>query len=67
MMGDFSYHHQMRFIITKKPLRMMGIMSEVAVRVWRECPMDHGSKYVAQPVNDFLFLWAEKDLPRIQL
>ena len=40
----FNYYHQKRFNITKKHLGTMGIRSEVAGHIGRECPIILDSK-----------------------
>ena len=60
MRRDVSEHHQMQVSITFNQLGTMGMMSQVAEHVmdYLELP---DSRYVAQPVNDFLLPWEEEE------
>ena len=52
-------HHITQVPMTEKQLEEMQMMEEVAEHVGMNYPDTPDSKYVAQPVNDFLFPWEE--------
>ena len=61
MRRDFNEHHLMQAPITENQLGTMQMMEEVSEHVgmnYFEIPAD--SRYVAQPVDDFLFPWEEE-------
>ena len=60
MRRDVREHHQMQVPITFNQLGTMGMMSQVAEHVGMEYPEVPDSRYVAQPVKDFLFPWEEE-------
>ena len=59
MRRDFSEHHMMQVPITENQLGTMQMMAEVSEHVGMNYPEIPDSRFVAQPVDDFLFPWEE--------
>ena len=59
MRRDFSEHHMMQVPITENQLGTMQMMAEVSELVGMNYPEIPDSRFVAQPVDDFLFPWEE--------
>ena len=59
MRRDFSEHHMMQVPITENQLGTMQMMAEVSEHVGMNYPEILDSRFVAQPVDDFLFPWEE--------
>ena len=59
MRSDFSEHHITQLTITENQLGELQKMEEVAEHVGMNYPDSPDSRYVAQPVDDFLFLLEE--------
>ena len=57
---DFNNNHHMQVLVTWNEFGMMGMMSQIAEKVGIDYSEVPDSRYVAQPMNDFLFLWEEK-------
>ena len=55
MRRDFNEHHMMQVPITENQLGTMQMMEEVSEHVGMNYPEIPDSRYVAQPVDDFLF------------
>ena len=60
MRRDFNEHHMMQVPITENQLGTMQMMEEVSEHVGMNYPEIPDSRYVAQPVDDFLFPWEEE-------
>ena len=60
MRRDFNEHHMMQVPITENQLGTMQMMEEVSEHVGMNYPEIADSRYVAQPVDDFLFPWEEE-------
>ena len=60
MRRDFNVHHMMQVPITENQLGTMQMMEEVSEHVGMNYPEILDSRYVAQPVDDFLFPWEEE-------
>ena len=60
MRRDFSEHHMMQVPITENQLGTMQMMGEVSDHVGINYPEIPDSRFVAQPVDDFLFPWEEE-------
>ena len=60
MQRGFNEHHMMQVPITENQLGTMQMMEEGSEHVGMNYPKDPDSRYVAQPVNDFLFPWEEE-------
>ena len=60
MRRDFNEHHMMQVPITENQLGTMQMMEEVSEHVGMNYPEIPDSRYVAKPVDDFLFLWEEE-------
>ena len=56
---DFNEHHITQVTPTENQLGEMQMMEEVAEHVGMNYPEIPDSRYVAQPINDFLFPWEE--------
>ena len=56
---DFNEHHMMQVPITENQLGTMQMMEEVSDLVGMNYPEILDSRFVAQPVDDFLFQWEE--------
>ena len=56
---DFNEHHKMQVPMTENQLGEMQMTEEVAEHVWMNYPDTPDSRYVDQPVDDFLFPWEE--------
>ena len=56
---DFNEHHKMQVPMTENQLGEMQMTEEVAEHVGMNYPDTPDSRYVAQPVEDFLFPWEE--------
>ena len=52
---DFNEHHMMQVPMTENQLGEMQLTEEVAEHVGMNYPEPPDSRYVAQPVDDFLF------------
>ena len=59
MRRDFSEHHMMQNPITENQLGTMQTMEEVSEHEGMNYPEIPDSRFVVQPVNDFLFPWEE--------
>ena len=59
MRRDFNEHHIAQVPPTENQLGEMQMMEEVAEHVGMNYPEHPDSRYVAQPVEDFLFPWEE--------
>ena len=59
MQRDFNQHHMMQVPITENQLATMQMMEEVSDHVGMNYPEIPDSRFVAQPVDDFLFPWKE--------
>ena len=60
MRGDFNEHQMTQNPITEKQLGTMQMMEEVSEHVGVNYTKIPDSRYVAQPVDDFLFPWEEE-------
>ena len=60
MRRDFNEHHMMQVPITENQLGTMQMMGEVSDHVGMSYPEIPDSRFVAQPVDDFLFPWEEE-------
>ena len=60
MRRDFNEHHMMQVPITENQLGTMQMMGEVSDRVGMSYPEIPDSRFVAQPIDDFLFSWEEE-------
>ena len=60
MRKDFNEHHMMQVPITENQLGTMQMMGEVSDHVGMNYPEIPDSRFVAQPVDDFLFPWEEE-------
>ena len=60
MRRDFTEHHMMQVPITENQLGTMQMMAEVSDHVGMNYPEIPDSRFVAQPVDDFLFPWEEE-------
>ena len=60
MRRDFNEHHMMQVPITENQLGTMQMMAEVSEHVGMNCLEIPDSRFVAQPVDDFLFPWEEE-------
>ena len=56
---DFNEHHMIQVPITENQLGTMQMMKEVSEHVGMNYPEISDSRFVAQPVDDLLFLWEE--------
>ena len=59
MRRDFIEHRMMQKPMTENQLGEMQMMEQVAEHVEMNYPATPDSRYVAQPVDDFLFPWEE--------
>ena len=59
MRRDFKEHHMMQVLIRENQLGTMQMMEEVSDHVEINYPEIPDSRFVAQPVDDFLFPWEE--------
>ena len=59
---DFNEHHMMQVPITENQLGTMQMMEEVSDHVGMNYSEIPDSRFVAQPVDDFLFPWEEAGL-----
>ena len=57
MRGDFNEHLMMQIPITENQLGTMQMMEEVTEHVGMNCPEIPDSRFMAQPVDDFLLPW----------
>ena len=60
MRRDFNEHHMMQVPITENQLGTTQMMGEVSDHVGMSYPEIPDSRYLAQPVDDFLFPWEEE-------
>ena len=60
MRRDFNEHHMMQVPIPENQLEEMQMMGEVSDHVGMNYPEIPDSRFVAQPVDDFLFPWEEE-------
>ena len=60
MRSDFNEHHMMQVPITENQLGTMQMMGEVSDHVGMNYPEFPDSRFVAQPVDHFLFPWEEE-------
>ena len=56
---NFNEHQMMQVPMTKDRFGEMQMKNEVAEHVGLNYPDIPDSRYVAKPVDDFLFLWEE--------
>ena len=56
---DFNEHHMTQVPMTANQLEEMQMMEEVSDHVGMSDPENPDSRFVAQPVEDFLFPWEE--------
>ena len=56
---DFNEHHMIQVPITENQLGTMQLMEEVSEHVGMNYPEISDLRFVAHPVDDFLFLWEE--------
>ena len=56
---DFHEHHMTQVPMTENHFKEMQMMEEVSEHVGKNYPEITGSSFVAQPVDDFLFLLEE--------
>ena len=61
MRRDFNEHHMMPVPITENQLGTMQMMEEVSDHVRMDYPEIPDSRFVARPVDDFLFPWEEAE------
>ena len=59
MRRDFNVHHMTQVPMTENQLEEMQMMEEVSDHVGVNYPEIPDSRFVAQPVDDFLFPWEE--------
>ena len=59
MRRDYNEHHMTQVPMTENQFGEMQMMEEVAELMGMIYPVTPDSRYVAQPVNDFLFPWEE--------
>ena len=59
MRRDFNEHHMTQVPMTENQLEEMQMMEEVSDHVGMNYPEIPDSRFVAQPVDDFLFPWEE--------
>ena len=59
MRRDFNEHHTTQVPMTENQLGEVQIMEEVAKHVVMNYPETPDSIYVAQPFDNFLFIWEE--------
>ena len=62
MRRDFNEHHMTQVPITENQLGTMQMMEEVSEYVGMNYTDTPESRYVAQPVDDFLFPWEEESV-----
>ena len=62
MRRDFNEHHMMQVLITENQLGTMQMMEKVSDHATMNYPEIHDSRFVVQPVDDFLFPWEEAGL-----
>ena len=55
VMRDFREHRQMQVHIIQNQLEKMGMMWQIAEKVEMDYPEVLDSRYVSQPLSDFLF------------
>ena len=60
MRRDSNEHHMMKCPITENQLEEMQMMAEVSEHVGTNYPEIPDSRFVAQPVDEFLFPWEEE-------
>ena len=60
MRRDFNEHHMMQVPITENQLGTMQTIGDVSDHVGMNYPEIPDSRFVAQPVDDFLFPWEEE-------
>ena len=59
MRRDFNEHHMMQVLMTENQLEEMQMMEEVSDHVGMNYPEIPDTRFVAKPVDDFLFPWEE--------
>ena len=57
MRRDFNEHHMTQVPMTENQLEEIQVMEEVSDHVGMNYPEIPDSRFVAQPVDDFLFPW----------
>ena len=57
MRNDFNEHHMTQVPMKENQLKEMRMMEEVSDHVGMNYPEITDSRFVAQPVDDFLFPW----------
>ena len=60
MRRDFNEHHMKQVPMNENQLEEMQMIEEVSDHVGMNCPEVPDSRFVAQPVDDFLFPWEEE-------
>ena len=60
MRRDFNEHHIKQVPMTENQLEEMQMIEELAEHVGMNYPDTPDSRYLAQPVDDFLFPWEEE-------
>ena len=60
MRRDFNEHHMTQVPMTENQLEEMQMMEEISDHVGMNYPEIPDSRFVAQPVDDFLFPWEEE-------
>ena len=60
MRRDFNEHHMTQVPMRENQLEEMQMMKEVSDHVGMNYPEIPDSRFVAQPVDDFLFPWEEE-------
>ena len=60
MRRDFNEHHVTQVPMTENQLEEMQMMEEISDHVGMSYPEIPDSRFVAQPVDDFLFPWEEE-------
>ena len=59
MRRDFNEHHLTQVPMTENQLEQMQMLEEVSDHVGMNYPEIPDSRFVAQPVDDFLFPWED--------
>ena len=62
MRRNFNEHHMTQVPITEKQLEIMQMMEEVSDHMGMNYPETPDSRYLAQPVDDFLFPWEKRSV-----
>ena len=59
MRNDFNEHHMTQVPTTENQLEEIQMMEEISDHMGMNYPEIHDSRFVAQPVDDFLSPWEE--------